>query len=298
MAIFQVRLAERNLDYDYMYRVGDSVTVSINGTVTYDVLCDQSDNQGNLFINNEASGLPVLGSLYTEGGVTYNSVRYTKAKVSRDGKRAGRYCWKVIYTVESPKPSRQVIDMTIVDISTDVEMKEIVAFYDLDGVWNVNSARDFFSDPLMYKYGLHNIRFTRYEATNPLVRGYNFSNKVNSASMWGYCDTGTLYLKPVSSTLETAPEKYGFWKVNYNFQYNPLGWNVVKVDSGLTKIEGGRKMIILNDDGAPIDKPVFLNGLGGVLPSGGTPVNKTFRMIESADFSSLNLPNPYIISAS
>jgi hypothetical protein len=70
------------------------------------------------------------------------------------------------------------------------------------------------------------------------------------------------------------------------FEYRPNGWAYVVNDMGMFKKSGGaRKPIDIN--GVNVTVPVNLDGAGGVLAAGGTPIPLTFHVYPRVTFPSL-----------
>lgn len=240
--------------------------------------------------------LPQLSENYVENGVVYWGVYYVDAVPRFIGPAGSFWRWEITYTLggefsNAPTPEPGTQTETILNFSTSTELEEIASAVDLDGKWNVNSIGDFFADPIVFKFGILNMTYSRREYSNPLGRVFDFFQTVNNASWYGFA-AGTVLCSDVSfQATETTSETT--YDVDYKLQYRSRGWDVQKANSGLYYLYNNTKIRALNNDGSPTEEPILLAANGTPLVSGAAPVFETFKTHPSADFSALNLPDPF-----
>ena len=97
--------------------------------------------------------------------------------------------------------------------------------------------------------------------------------------------TALAKLNSVSANL-VYENNVSYWRWSLVFEYRPNGWAYVVNDMGMFKKSGGtRKPIDIN--GVNVTVPVNLDGSGGVLAVGGTPVALTFHVYPRYTFPAL-----------
>lgn len=97
--------------------------------------------------------------------------------------------------------------------------------------------------------------------------------------------TALAKLNSVSGNL-VYENNVSYWRWTLVFEYRPNGWAYVVADMGMfKKTSGTRTPIDIN--GVPVSVPVNLDGSGGVLAGGGTPVFNTFHIYPRVAFPAL-----------
>lgn len=274
--------------------VQNTPVVKTTGQVVFVVDVTEKDEQPISILCDRR--LPQLSENYVENGVVYWGVYYIDAVPRFVGPAGAYYRWEITYTLggefsKTPTPEAGSTSETILNFSTSTELEDIASAVDLNGNWNVNSIGDFFADPITLKFGILNLNYSRREYSNPLSRIFDFFQTVNSSSWYGLA-AGTVLCSDISfRATETTSETT--YDVDYKLQYRSRGWNVEKANSGLYYASGGYKYRALNDDGSPTEEPILLAANGTPLAPGASPVFETFKTHPSADFSALNLPDPF-----
>lgn len=242
--------------------------------------------------------LPQLGANYVENGIVFWGVYYVDATPRFIGPVGSLWRWEITYNVggefsNAPQQNTRDEVKTLLNFNAKIELEDVAAAVDLDGNWNANSIGDMFSDPLIYKNGILCMTYNRREYVNPLAMTRDFFQKVNASAWYGFA-AGTVKVDDISFTAtETTEETY--YDITYLLKFRPAGWNVVKANSGLYCMVNGVKTRALNSDGSPTENPVLLALDGTRLPAAGTVAFKSFRMLATADFAGLDLPDPFVI---
>jgi hypothetical protein len=111
-----------------------------------------------------------------------------------------------------------------------------------------------------------------------------YRDTVNLATFFG-SPPGTVKCKSITAKRAWSPNVAGgyYWVVTYLFEFNRDGWTSRPLDLGFRQlVSGTRRQIII--DGQPATSPVPLNGSGGVLAPGGTPVFLAFELYPAANY--------------
>lgn len=283
--------------YTGNYSNGEPV-VKVSGTITYIAITSRADIAPLTLLNLlEEARAPKVGGVYTEGSANIERTFYTDATPRFVGPRGNYWEWEVAYSVggvyldapQAPSTS-EAQEKTLFQFSTSIELEDYATACDLDGLWNVNSLGDFFSDPLIFKYGILNLQYQFREYANPLALSRDFFQAINDASWYGF-DRDTVKCSDISFNA-TSTTSGTYYDTTYKLQYRPRGWKIDKADSGFYYAAGGVVHRALNADGSPTSDPVLLNGQGGLLASG-SPVFRYFRMNPEKNFDALDLPDPF-----
>lgn len=185
-------------------------------------------------------------------------------------------------------------ETSILTVDASTEAEKYAVPFDLDGVANVNSVGEWFSDPLNVEYGRIRLTFKRRERRNPWPIALDYWNAINSEPLWG-CLPATVKVDSILPALDLTTGGTR-WNVVYNLTYRALGWLEKRADAGFyARDANGFFYRILNADGSPKETPTLLDGKGGVLPAGAEPVFQTFRLNAYRDLNALGLPNPFTI---
>jgi hypothetical protein len=142
-----------------------------------------------------------------------------------------------------------------------------------------------------------------YPAMYPFYR-----DAVNSDAFFG-CPPDTVKVEtPGAITkLYRAVDDQPYYRVTWEFAINMDGWQLRLFDYGMYRIiggalnpatgvvTGGAREVLRDIHGVELTSPALLNGLGGVLPPGGTPVvlNPPFLVYRRMPFSWLGLPQSF-----
>lgn len=268
--------------------------VKTSGQVIYIVEVDRKDESPISILQDIR--LPQLGANYVENGVVFWNVYYVEATPRFIGPVGSYFQWEITYTLggdfsNAPQNETGENETTLLSFSANIELEDVAGAVDLNGQWNANSIGDMFLDPLIYKNGILVLNYSRREYDNPLGLVRDYFQKVNSAAWYSF-SAGTVKADNISfSATQTTNQTY--YDVNYTLKYKPTGWTVNKANSGLYYMSSGTKHRALNPDGSPTDTPILLALDGSILPSGGTVPMKAFVVHAGADFSGLDLPDPF-----
>lgn len=276
--------------------------VKISGTVTIVILTTKPNIKplGLLSLLEEMpeqSRPPRVGDVYTEGNAWTERTFYIDATPRLIGPRGALWEWEVQYTVggvyvdDPTAPQEQ--DETLLQFSTTVDLEDYATACDLDNKWNVNSAGDFYADPLVFKSGILNLTYQIREYENPLWKSEAFFQMVNSVE-WFTFPAGTVKVADISFNATTTRQRGTYYDTTYKLQYRPRGWRIEKADAGFYFLSYGRYVRALHSDGSPTEEPILLNGAGSPLNSG-APYFNYFRMNYSGDLYALGLPDPFTL---
>lgn len=271
----------------------------ISGTVKFVVYSDTRDESPVSLLMSPL--LPQIGALYVEGGRVFRRIIYKDATPTYVGIEGNYFRWEVTYTVEginngddptSDSSGNGAEDPVLLNFSITAEKEEYNSAYDLDGKANCNSLGEFFADPIAYNNAIVNFNFTRKEFVNPLGKMNAYWETHNAGTFWGLRPAT---LKVAEITANATQKLSGTeWEVSYKIQYRRRGWLQEKANTGYyCRTSWGIERAV-NEDGSPTDAPVILNADGTRWTGGEVPVTY-FRTTYPADFSGLNLPNPFYL---
>ena len=184
-------------------------------------------------------------------------------------------------------------DTCLYDVSVCNEFVDLDGRYDWSGNVNTNSAGEFYEDKLPIQASVTVIRFTEKALAPPNMA---LAHKVNASFWWGGA-AGYWLCRNVSGEF-VHNEKEQYWKNSYEFAYNPLNWQLKKLDSGYYHIgeiivNGNPYLTRIrntNYDGSENERPSLLNGVGELLPEGEEVQFRCFDIYESMEFPPF--PNP------
>lgn len=149
-----------------------------------------------------------------------------------------------------------------------------------------NSANDFFQDGVEVTVYLAVLQVSKNIADGNFdpATFWSYAGKCNASGFMG-ASSGQVQFIPKQAVF-TPDEEYGdYWEVSYEFVFDPDGHDKVKLlDQGFNKLDGNNKVQILDDNDEPVADPRLLDGAGGELPDGSSPVFLEFEVIELLDF--------------
>lgn len=160
---------------------------------------------------------------------------------------------------------------------------ERVIDFDINGDPICNSAGDWFDPPVTIDDSRPTFTVTRNEGTFDRARARQMRDKLNAALFYDYAP-GTVKCGFITGQRLWHAAIGFYYKVRYPFDVNEDGWDRTILDQGYRYLSGSQRKQILVD-GSPATSPVPLDGAGGQLAVGGTPVGLAFTLYESADFS-------------
>jgi hypothetical protein len=167
------------------------------------------------------------------------------------------------------------------------EQYERICDADVAGAAVTNSAGDYFDPPVTRDDSRPSLVIVRNEAYDAPDLSADYSDTVNDATFFGQA-AGNVKCGVITRRRQWHQAVPGgfYWKTTYPFSLNRDGWNKSILDQGLRRLEGTpaqRKQIAV--DGQLATSPVLLDGSGGVLAPGGTPVFRSYQVYPSRDFS-------------
>lgn len=78
-----------------------------------------------------------------------------------------------------------------------------------------------------------------------------------------------------------------YWEKNVTFQYDPLGWTLKRLATGMKAIDDNGNLSWVFVNGQPTNEPVCLDNNGKVLPIGLPPIELEFEIYNATDLSVL-----------
>ena len=136
-------------------------------------------------------------------------------------------------------------------------------------------------------------RITYNSSTFDASHAEEFVNSVNSVA-WNGWPVRTAMIYDISARSENRGGRY-YFAVTIEVHFNRSTWDLEILDQGHREIaipitNPARPFTLFRDsEGNPDPIPRLLNGLGGQLAPGGTPVFKRYRVYKEKDFSTLIL---------
>lgn len=134
------------------------------------------------------------------------------------------------------------------------------------------------------------LTITRNELSFNAGLAISLANKVNNAEWLGGTIATVKADAPVAS--EQYEEGQSFWQITYRFEYQPAGWNPVKILN-----VGRRRRLVAGGSitAVPDDNGVLLNGLAllneaGIITDRDNPHFIQFFPFETTNFTIFNLP--------
>ncbi|HYE20983.1 MAG TPA: hypothetical protein VEA69_21230 [Tepidisphaeraceae bacterium] len=148
---------------------------------------------------------------------------------------------------------------------------------DRNGLLVKNSAGDPFDPPITTEENLAEWTFVRSQTSVSEVWFDDFANAVNAFPFTigdQEYDADTLRVSKLTYNEIPATENTPvYYQVTIVISQDPLGWNPAPLDRGFRKlVDGERRKIIDKGSGMPVATPALLDGTGGELAVGGTPV--------------------------
>ena len=153
-------------------------------------------------------------------------------------------------------------------ISWTSEIYQEAIHEDVNGNAILNSAGDYFIDPLVTRDNSHFIAKIRANVRGVPAWVLSKQNHVNS----GIITIGGLQIAAGlarMSRLEISERQrrgnIDFWVLSYEIHIHENGWRARPLDAGFRKLEYGEPVQIKDKNGDEVTTPVLLDGEGGVL---------------------------------
>lgn len=140
------------------------------------------------------------------------------------------------------------------------------------------------------------VTITRYEADNPADVIAVFSKTTNSGVIWGQA-TDAMKMGKIRAS-KVYENNVAYWKVSYPvfLTSKAEGWRLKLIDNGYRKLVSSKPHRITDETGHASPVPCLLDGSGGELAVGGTPVvypSTGFKQYPGTSWAALSLPNPF-----
>ena len=214
---------------------------------------------------------------------------------------AGDKAWLITveYSSEVPDPSEQDENPLLRPVKQWLTFEEtkVPLYVDDDGNPVVNTAGVAYDPPIeitsqniIYNYE----RNEAYHASESTIAGY--INHLNSSSFSGKAPR---YVRCRKFKPDEQREKnLTYYKVNYEFEYNPFGFDPRPLSRGVLQLDGiPKKLVRIKDkQGRDITSPIPLDEDGYALEPDDVLNNPNllhyqhFKGLAEADFGDLNLP--------
>lgn len=128
----------------------------------------------------------------------------------------------------------------------------------------INSAGEAFDPPIEMDDSRPTLTFTRNEGGFDTLLPATYQDAVNSDSFFGY-NPLTVKCSRISA-VSTFESGFSYWKVTYEFEINFNTWRFMPLDQGTRyKDANGKVQNAFDRNGAPVSKPILLNGAGRPL---------------------------------
>lgn len=171
---------------------------------------------------------------------------------------------------------------------------------DDDDLTIVNSTGDFV-DPLPERpVPGGDFSITVYSTDNPATEVVQYSNSVNSETWHGQaagtCRLGKISYSSVVLT-NSAGTNINAYRKTYPVSVREDGWRLMNIDNGKRALDDDdNPTLVMDNNTNATGDAVLLDGAGGVLPPGDTPVvfpEDGYKILPEKNWSSLGIPNPF-----
>ena len=227
------------------------------------------------------------------------------------GDVVGQYEVSITYTSAPFDKGNQGTDPTASDQSTpppdrpwtiklgSVHSTRLLGPKDLANVPVVNSANQPFDPPPEIPCSNLQVSITAYKplAWGAGVKILDYQDAINNAALSMTINPSNVAIFPARtlrcteySVSNHSENGQYYWQVDIVLEYRVRAWNPVQVlDAGTVYKKSSLipPQPILDETGQPVNSPVCLNGTGGVLTAGGTPVYLDFKGYEEKNFATI-----------
>lgn len=231
-----------------------------------------------------ASGLPVYAEAHPANANAYaNEISYAQAD-STDT------LWHVTatYTTERDLNSDPSNDEVLV--SWDSEIYQEALFEDVDGEGIVNSAGDYFIDPVPTRDAAYLIAKIRANVTSVPTWVIDLQNAVNDSqiTVGGLAiAAGLAKLQRLTIGEREKRDSTTFYPLSFELHIKKEGWRLEPLDAGFRAISGSDRNNIQDGNDSEVNQPVLLDGAGGELANPGptTAVFLDFEIYQERDLT-------------
>lgn len=135
-----------------------------------------------------------------------------------------------------------------------------IAEKDQNGKVYQNSAKVLFDPPFERQWNRRAITIERNELLYSSAYADEWQNVINSAA-WGAYAARTAMVVSIDA-VSVFDRGMSYWRVTYEVEINPDGWQPSLLDRGLHILDGAGKPVPIERDGVRLSEPVLLNGSG------------------------------------
>lgn len=207
------------------------------------------------------SNLPSIGSVHSEDNQAYCQSLDVQCV-------AGYKFWEVTATWSTERELSEDPADDEVRVAWSSEIYQEAIFKDIDGNGLVNSAGDYFIDPVPTRDNVHLIAKIKANVRQVPTWVLTKQNNVND----GIITIGGLQIPAGLARmcrLEIGErERRGninFYALSFEIHIHETGWRMEPLDAGFRKLEYGDPVQIKDKNGDEVTTPVLLDGEGGVL---------------------------------
>ncbi len=183
---------------------------------------------------------------------------------------------------EDPDPLNASPDVTWASTAVNV-----VAEKDRDGEAILNKAGDAFDPPVEVERPHAVLTVSQNEASFSGAIALQYVQKVNSTTFEGAA-AGEVMCRSISAVDETK-NNIQYWRVTYEFEFAPEGWQPEILEQGLRDTNGDP---LKGDDGDDVTTPVPIDTLGDRIPKSSLPesaIFTVFNVYNETDFNAIGL---------
>lgn len=157
----------------------------------------------------------------------------------------------------------------------------------------LNSASDPFDPPIQQSGLIHRLTVRRNERYPDFGTLFGLADTLNTAEWNGIPAKWAKFSPPRIPQREWSQDGgYYFWPMTYEFEINKRTWQAKPPNLGFNAIVGGKKTLITDDTGQPLQQPGLLDTDGTYIKPP-VPDNKVitlkFDIYRDVDWSGLNL---------
>jgi len=252
-------------------------------SITYKLESDDTSDTASDVGNN--SNLPSIGSIHATDTQAYC--------VSLDIDCVAGYKWwtaTATWTTERQLAEDPEDDEVFVSWQSEIYQEAI--FQDIDGNGILNSAGDYFIDPVPTRDNVHLIAKIKKNVRQVPTWVLNKQNNVNDSLIQiGGLDipAGRARMSRLAIGDRQRRGDINFYEISFEIHIHEKGWRMEPLDAGFREIEYGELVQIKDINGDEVTTPVLLNGSGEVLedPSTVNAVYGNYQIYLESDLTVL-----------
>jgi len=254
-------------------------------SITYKLESDSTSDTAS-DVGNDAN-LPSIGEVHAEDAQAYC--------VSLDiNCVAGWKWWTATATWTTERELAEDPEDDEVLVSWQSEIYQEAIFQDIDGNGILNSAGDYFIDPVPTRDNVHFIAKIRKNVQSVPSWVLSKQNNVNSGQITIGGLTIAAGLARMSRLVIGERQRRGsidFYEISFEIHIHESGWRLEPLDAGFREIDYGSRVPvqITDENGDEPTAPVLLDGTGNVLesPTASTAVYGNYQIYLESDLTSL-----------